>query len=71
MLRQSSILLYLIISEAKMDVCPKCFSGYYKSEMFNHSDLHLQQLSHPIVMNIKEQKVVEDLKDKEPVEITN
>ena len=53
-----------------LDVCLKCFSGYCKSEMFNHTNLHFSQFSHPIVMNIKEQKVIEEKKENEPVKIT-
>ena len=47
-------------SENGLDVCLKCFSGNCRSEMFNHSNLHYLQRSHPLVLNIKDKLVEEE-----------
>lgn len=57
-------------SEGGLDICLKCFSGFCRNQLFNHSLLHYNQYSHPIVMNIKERKVEQTSEVNEPKMIT-
>jgi len=53
-----------------LDICLKCFSGFCRSEIFNHSEQHFKFSNHCIMMNIKQRKKEKTEKNEEPQKIT-